>query len=218
MIRVFAGYDDREAIGFHVFVHSLFRHASEPVALTPVTGDQRDGTNAFIYARFLVPAMCEFKGWALFVDGSDMLVRDDVAKLWTMRDERYAVQVVQHDYQTRRANKYRGTVLENRNEHYPRKNWSSVVLWNCEHPANAHLTRTFVRQAGGAYLHRFDWLDANEIGGLPKAWNTLVGEHDHDAALAHFTYGLPCWPQYARDDYADEWRMELQRVMQSGVA
>ena len=218
MIRVFAGFDPRESIGWHVFAHSLFRHASEPVALSQVTGDQRDGSNAFIYARFLVPALCEFRGWALFVDGADMLVRDDVAALWKMRDERYAVQVVQHDYQTSHANKYRGTVLEARNEAYPRKNWSSVILWNCAHPANAHLTRSFVAQAGGAYLHRFQWLDNHEIGGLPKAWNVLVGEQDTDAALAHFTYGLPCWPQYADVPYADEWRRELQRVTQSGVA
>lgn len=218
MIRVFAGYDPREAIGFHVFMSSLIRTTSEPFSVTPIHGEQRDGTNNFIYARFLVPSRCGFAGWALFLDGADMLMRDDIAKLWALRDNRYAVQVVQHDYRTSQPTKYKGTGMEAGNEHYPRKNWSSLVLWNCSHPSNAHLTPDFVARMPGSYLHRFEWLDNHEIGSLPVEWNTLIGEQYNDAKIAHYTYGIPWFPQYADSRYADEWRREVQRVHQSGVA
>lgn len=219
MIRIFAGYDPREAIGFHVFVSSLARRTSQPFSVSPIFGDQRDGTNAFIYARFLVPSRCNFQGWALFADGADMLVRDDIAKLWALRDERYAVQVVQHTYRTAKDRKYLGTAIEAKNEHYPRKNWSSLILWNCGHPANAHLSDAFVAAMPGSYLHRFEWLDNNEIGSLPAEWNTLVGEAESaPAKIAHYTYGIPWFPQYADGPYADEWRREVQHVHQAGIA
>jgi hypothetical protein len=210
---VFAGFDPREAIGFHVFASSLFRHTERPVSLTPLSGKQRDGTNAFTYARFQVPRLCDYEGWAIFVDGSDMLCRDDIAKLWDLRDPKYAVQVVKHAYQTGADRKYRGTVLEAKNEDYPRKNWSSVILWNCGHEAH----RRIDERDGGSFLHRFSWLPDDLIGGLPPSWNVLVGEQDTEAQIAHFTLGLPSFPQYADCRYADEWRRELQRVAQCGT-
>lgn len=109
-----------------------------------------DGSNKFIYTRFLTPYLMNYKGWALFVDG-DMIFLDDPAKLWNLRDDSKAVQVVKHDYQTVAKVKYLG----NRNENYPRKNWSSVVLWNCAHPANQVLTPDFIQDKPGSFLHRF---------------------------------------------------------------
>jgi lipopolysaccharide biosynthesis glycosyltransferase len=220
MLRLFVGYDPREAVAYHVFVQSVLDRTSVPVSITPLHAPmlagfdgQRDGTNAFIFSRYLIPALCGFKGWALFVDG-DMLLRADLADLWALRDEGCAVQVVKHDYQTRHPRKYLGSPLENDNVDYPRKNWSSVVLWNCAHPSNAVLTREFVEDVGGAFLHRFMWLKDAEIGPLPAQWNALIGEqYCPDAKLAHYTLGVPGFKRYRQEQHACGWALTYLRAM-----
>lgn len=213
MIRVFMGFDPVEAVAFHVCTHSIIRHSHVPVAITPLalvnlsgyTEQHKDGSNQFIYSRFLVPHLMEYKGWAIFMDG-DMLLRDDIANLWAMRDESKAVMCIKHDYKTRAAIKYLGA----KNEDYPRKNWSSVILWNCAHPANRVVTPEFVEKATGAQLHRFTWLKDEEIGELPIEWNWLpdeFGENDN-AKLLHFTLGLPSFYEYADSPMACEWHRE----------
>jgi len=115
---------------------------------------------------------------------------------------------VHHDYQTRAADKYLGS----RNANYPRKNWSSVVLWNCAHPANRAVTPGFVMEATGAQLHRFTWLSDADIGVLPIEWNWLPDEFgaNDDARLVHFTLGAPCFHEYATVPMAAEWHRERQ--------
>lgn len=213
MIRVFIGYDHREAVAYHVFVNSIIRHSTKPVAITPMalknigayTETHTDGSNQFIYSRFLTPALCAYQGWALFMDG-DMLMRDDITKLWNMRDDSKAVMVVKHDYQTRMTEKYLGA----RNENYPRKNWSSVILWNCGHPANRVITPEFIETATGAQLHRFTWLSDDLIGELPKVWNWLPDEFgaNPEAKLLHYTLGTPSFHDFALTPQADEWHRE----------
>lgn len=219
MIRIFAGYDPRESLGYHVFSSSVIRRSTEPVAVHPLglsllrgyREKHEDGTNDFIYSRFLVPWLCDFEGWALFVDGSDMLFRDDPGKLWDLRDERKAVQVVQHSYETRNPYKYVGTTMEAGNQDYPRKNWSSVMLMNCS--KLKQLTPKFVENASGPELHRLTFTD--ELGELPSTWNHLVGEYgfDPEAQLVHFTLGIPSFGHYRTCDYGDEWRLELSHVL-----
>jgi hypothetical protein len=146
-----------------------------------------------------------YSGWALFVDG-DMLLRRDIAELWALRDESKAVVLVKHDYQTKASNKYLGS----KNQNYPRKNWSSVVLWNCSHPANRAVTAEYVSGATGAQLHRFTWLEDDLIGELPKVWNWLPDEFgaNEDAKLLHWTLGTPCFHDYADSPMASEWHRE----------
>jgi hypothetical protein len=204
---LFCGFDPREAIGFSAFVRSVIEHTKSQVQFIPLTGEQKDGTNAFTYQRFRVPEICGFQGYAIFADACDMLALGDVRQLWDMRDQGKAVQVVKHEYQTRHPRKYVGTELEAPNEDYPRKNWSSLILWNCGHMAhsqNRHLLRSF----DGQILHRFAWLDDELIGEIPKEWNHLVGEYDRNprAKLAHFTLGIPGFDAYSECEYADEWR------------
>jgi hypothetical protein len=147
----------------------------------------------------------EYKGWALFMDG-DMVLRDDISKLWDLRDERYAAMVVKHDYRTKSKVKYFGS----RNEDYPRKNWSSLILWNCGHPLNRTLTPEFIEHASGAVLHRFSWIPDEAIGGLPIEWNWLPDEFgaNEEARLIHFTLGTPCFHDYADAPMAGEWHRE----------
>ena len=179
MINIFIGYDHREAIAYHVCANSIIRHSSKPISITPLAlknmqdyqETHTDGSNQFIYSRFLVPHLMEYKGWAIFMDG-DMLVRDDIEKLWALRDDSKAVMVVKHDYKTKMTEKYLGA----KNENYPRKNWSSVILWNCGHAANKVVTPEFIETATGAQLHRFTWLADELVGELPKVWNWLPDE------------------------------------------
>jgi lipopolysaccharide biosynthesis glycosyltransferase len=214
MIPIFIGYDPREAIAYHVCTNSIIRQSSHPVAISPLALNilkdydetHTDGSNHFIYSRFLVPHLMNYSGWAIFIDG-DMILRDDIAELWNLRDDTKAVMVIKHEYQTRMVEKYLGS----KNENYPRKNWSSVILWNCEHPANRTVTPEFIQSATGAQVHRFSWLDDSLIGELPKEWNWLDIEynHDPDAKLVHYTLGTPCFHEFAdRGSFANEWHRE----------
>jgi hypothetical protein len=208
MVKVFLGYDPREAIGFHVCVESILKHASRPIEIIPIRGEQRDGTNAFTYARFLVPYLCEYKGGAVFLDGSDMLVREDIVPLADYAcDTSKAVHVVQHHYRTKHPRKYIGTPMEADNRDYPCKNWSSVMVFNCGHVKHRALHPDSVKGMTGSQLHQFKWLRQDEIGELPARWNVLIGEEGEqkDCAIAHFTLGIPAFPEYASCRYANEW-------------
>lgn len=152
-------------------------------------------------ARFLVPHLCGYEGWALFTDG-DVLFRSDVAALFALADSSKAIQVVQHRHDPREVVKMGGHAQTT----YARKNWSSVILWNCGHKANRALTVDLVNTLPGRDLHRFCWLDDALVGALPATWNVLVGsEMDPDPALVHFTEGSPDLPGYAHVPYSDEW-------------
>ncbi len=212
-IPIFIGYDPREAVAFHTCVNSIIRMASRPVAIMPLALNlfkdynetHTDGSNQFIYSRFLVPHLMGYNNWAIFIDG-DMIVRDDIVKLWELRELSMDVMVVKHDYQTRMTEKYLGA----KNENYPRKNWSSVILWNCGSYPNRKLTPEFVEKATGAELHRFTWIDDNRIGELPPEWNWLPDEYgpNLNAKLLHYTLGTPCFHEFATTPQGNEWHRE----------
>lgn len=217
MIALYAGFDPREEVGFHTFTSSVIHNASEPVAIVPLhmaglrntySGGERDGTNAFIYTRFLIPCLQGYRGWAIFVDGCDMVCRGDIAELWALREDRYAVQVAQHYYRTKHARKYVGTTMEAGNEDYPRKNWSSVMLINCGHPAWHEMGPGEVAGMTGAELHRFSWIPPQCVGSIPFVWNWLADEYGENpqAKLLHWTAGIPAWPAYRDAPMADAWR------------
>lgn len=220
-VRLVVGYDPREAVAYHVFVQSVIEHATIPVCFHPLSArampfyreHHADGSNGFIYSRFLTPFLMGYRGWAIYVDG-DMVCQDDIRALWALRDASKAVQVVKHDYQTKAAMKYLG----NRNEDYPRKNWSSVILWNCGHKANSMLTPELIEQETGAFLHRFSWLEETLIGDLPMAWNWLTTEYDDNpqASLLHYTLGTPCFDAYQDAPMSEVWR-HYHRLTQGGM-
>jgi lipopolysaccharide biosynthesis glycosyltransferase len=169
------------------------------------TETHTDGSNQFIYSRFLVPHLMGYTGHAIFIDG-DMIVRSDIVELWDLRNSCMDVQVVKHDYKTRMPVKYLGS----KNEDYPRKNWSSVILWNCASFPNRKLTPKFVQQSTGSELHRFTWIEDNRIGELPKEWNWLPDEYGPNpvAKLLHYTLGTPCFHEFANTPMADQWHHE----------
>ena len=211
MIRLFCGYDPREAIGWHVFAQSVIARASEPVQLIPLASmGMPCGTNAFTLSRFLIPWLCGFKGRAIFADASDMLMRGDVAELDRLFDPFYALQVVRHaDYKTKHRTKYRGTDMECPNTDYSRKNWASLMLLNCEHPAWQHMTPEFVEGQKPIDLLPLSWA-GEAIGGLPDAWNRLVdeGQPTEGAKLLHWTAGFPAFEHYRTAPGAEHWHAE----------
>lgn len=212
-IPIFLGYDPNESIAYHVCANSIIRHATQPVSIIPLalntlseyTETHQDGSNQFIYSRFLVPHLMNYNGWAIFMDG-DMIVNEDITQLWNLREDDKDVMVVKHDYKTKASEKYLGA----KNEDYPCKNWSSVILWNCGSYPNRKLTPEFVQKATGAQLHRFTWLDDSRIGELPLEWNWLDLEYDTnpDAKLIHYTLGIPAFKEYATGGMADLWHNE----------
>lgn len=217
-IRLFAGVDPREEVGIHVFLESLWKQTSLPIAFTALTPKiaeylriGSDGTNAFSTLRFSIPRLCNYSGSAIFADSVDMLLRSDLTELWKLQDPKYAVQCVKHKYRTKHPRKYIGTDLESDNQDYERKNWSSLVLWNCAHWSHFR-NRDKLLSGDGKYLHRFTWLNDEEIGDLPASWNHLVGEQpfNQDVKLAHFTLGIPGFEHYKQVDYADEWIENLK--------
>lgn len=151
--------------------------------------------------------------WILFCDGADMLFTQDPADLFALADDRYAVQVVKHEHVPDESLK-----MDNQAQTvYARKNWSSVILWNCTHPANARLTQEMVNTLPGRDLHRFCWLEDHEIGELPPQWNYLAGVDPVDVtalgrspSLIHFTRGLPIMPGYEDAPWANVWKIELE--------
>jgi lipopolysaccharide biosynthesis glycosyltransferase len=164
-------------------------------------------------ARFCVPQLAN-EGWALFCDG-DVLYRSDVSEVFRGLDERKAVYCVKHWHEPSETEKMDGQ-LQTR---YPRKNWSSFMIFNCEHVSNMQLAR-IVNERPGRDLHAFCWLEDEEIGALPRKWNHLVGWSDPqiDPAMVHFTSGTPDMPGYENCDYADEWRAEFARRIMPATA
>lgn len=220
---IYVGFDpDAEPIAYHAFCQSVIEHSSIPVAFIPLAlknlagykETHTDGSNQFIYSRFLVPHLNGYKGHALFADG-DMICRGDVAELLEYANEFQAVQVVKHDYTTSHPIKYLGA----KNDDYPRKNWSSVILWNCGHWQNRKLTPEYVMSATGKQLHRFEHLHDKLIGELPPEWNHLEQEQDHkEANLVHYTIGTPCFNKDQHNDYnaspyAGEWWDVYKRLI-----
>ena len=219
MIRVFIGYDPREAAAFSVLAYSIHARASVPVAIAPVmlgelkcilTRERHPlQSTDFSFSRFLTPHLSDYAGWSIFMD-CDMLMLDDIARLYALRDERYAVMVVKHDHVPKESRKF----LDEPQTPYRKKNWSSVMLFN--NAKCTALTPEYVNKASGLELHQFEWLaDDDLIGTIPDRWNHLVGYNPprRDVSLVHYTLGGPYFEEYCNCEYADEWRREQQAML-----
>lgn len=221
-VRIFVGYDSKETVAYHVFCHSVLARASVPVQFTPVRLAQlpmerpiASQSTEFTYSRFLTPWVCDYKGWAIFVD-CDFLCLGDIADLWSMRDDRYDVMVCKHDYQPSAETKFLGKPQVA----YPRKNWSSLMLFNNDRCRV--LRPSTVNRESGMYLHQFKWCHDDDIGSLPLEWNWLVGEYPtlpaRELCMLHYTIG-GCWFKAYRDGpYNREWFSELHEMIRMEVS
>lgn len=238
---VYIGYDEREHDAYEVCRHSILRHSSLPVHIVRLDQgalrrngwftrewrfdrdgqriDQGDGkpfSTDFSFTRFLVPALSLYQGWALFCD-CDFLFTDDIAALFDEADPRYAVMCVKREHIPAERVKMDGVTQSP----YRRKNWSSLVLWNCEHPANRRLATAAVNTYIGSWLHAFDWLSDTEIGALPEEWNWLSGVSPVGTAIPagiHYTLGVPTMRGHEKTPYAGLWFAERNLVLARAAA
>jgi hypothetical protein len=192
-LRIFIGYDHRQAISYNVLQFSLFRRCSKPMMISPLYLPTlpltRTGLTPFTFSRFLVPWLCGFQGWAMFLD-IDYLCRADVAELFALTDDRYAVMV---------------------SKNVKRFEWASMIMFNCGHPDNRVLTPEYVQDPQQCKQpHGIDWLKEELVGDLPREWNHLVGYDAPrpDAKLVHFTQGMPIFEETAGSEYAEDWKTE----------
>ena len=211
MINVFIGYDEKEKAAFSTLSYSILKNSTKPVAITPIHLQNikvdfvrerlpKQSTD-FAFSRFIIPHLMNYQGWALFMD-CDMLMFEDVAELWRMRDDSKAIQVCKHDYVPKEKTKFLGQTQTV----YPKKNWSSFMLMNCKKCST--LTPDYVNRASGLELHQFKWLESEElIGDLPLEWNWLVGEYEHkdEVKNVHYTKGGPWFEEYRDCDYSQDW-------------
>ena len=216
MINIFIGYDSKEKVAYNVLSHSIIQNSTKPVAITPIALNhlkddfvrERNALSSteFSFSRFMIPHLMNYQGWALFMD-CDMLMFEDVSKLWRMRDDSKAIQVCKHNYTPKEDKKFLGQVQTK----YEKKNWSSFMLMNCKKCTT--LTPDYVNKASGLELHQFKWLEGDHlIGDLPLEWNWLVGEYEHkdDVKNVHYTKGGPWFEEYARCDYSQDWFKNLE--------
>lgn len=217
-MRIYIGWDSREDIAYQVCKQSILDNTSEPVEIIPLkqhelreTGDyyrkpDKLASTEFTFTRFLVPHLNKHEGWAMFVD-CDFVFDCDVKEIFDQADDQYAIMCVQHQY-----NPENMTKMDGKEQHiYPRKNWSSMMLFNCAHPANIFVTKDFVNDPvkDGKYLHRFSWLKDREIGKLSHEYNWLVNWYkepeDGKPKVLHYTEGGPWFKDYKYCDYSGHW-------------
>jgi hypothetical protein len=221
-LKIYTGYDKREAVGYHTFCASVIERATKPVSFTPLhidtlnfyKGGERDGTNAFAFSRFLIPYMERYNGWALFVDGADMICRTDITTIMDEVDLYNAVSVVKNVYESKHPRKYVGTLMEAENRPYERKNWSSVMVINCAHFAWRSITPDTVATMRGLDLHQFRFIPDQRIGSLSPEWNWLADEYgpNDNAKIVHWTAGIPGFPHYKDAPMSEVWRAEHARA------
>jgi hypothetical protein len=220
--RIFIGFDAQETVAYHVLAASILKHATIPISITPLVRRQLRGlyrrergpteSTEFSLTRFLVPYLCDYQGIAIFMD-CDMLCRVDMADLMldTPRLQQRAIYVCQHEYTPRAETKFLGQVQTA----YPRKNWSSLIVFNCDNCRA--LSPAFVNEATGLELHRFTWTTDGMLGKLPLEWNWLIGEYPSNprAKILHWTEGGPWFPEYTETDCAEEWREARAEMLEA---
>lgn len=219
MIRVFIGYDSKAPVLYNVLQHSIQVRSSEPVSITPLMLSQLKGVHNreknplastdFSFSRFLVPYLSGYEGWSLFID-NDMVMIDDIAKLWSLRDEKYSVMCTKHDYLPKEDVKFLNTIQTK----YEKKNWSSCILFN--NAKCKSLTPEYVNMASGLNLHQFKWLASDdEIGCIPLEWNYLAdtGQFSEKKSMIHYTLGGPYFKEYIHCEEAKAWIDEKESMM-----
>jgi len=219
MINVFIGYDSKAPVLYNVLQHSIQVRSSRPVSITPLMLSQLHGvyrrepnplaSTEFSFSRFLVPYLSDYEGWSLFID-NDMVMMDDIAKLWELRDEKYSVMCTKHDHTPNEELKFLNTIQTK----YEKKNWSSCILFNNAKCKN--LTPDYVNTATGLNLHQFKWLAGEEeIGSIPLEWNYLAdtGQVSEKISMIHYTLGGPYFNECSHCEEANVWIDERESML-----
>lgn len=216
MLNIFCGYDARESVGYHVFCQSVLSKSSIPVAFIPLQSNGlKQGTNSFTVSRFSVPYLMGYKGRAVFADAADMIMLCDAKELQdALNNLKGAVGVVTHSYKTQNPIKYIGTELESKNLDYDRKNWASLMLIDCEHPAWQKVTPEYLQSVSMLSLLQFSFMNDSDIEPIDDSFNRMVDEGKplQNAKIVHWTAGIPGFEHYKNAVGADYWRAEWKKT------
>ena len=223
-LNIYVGYDSKEDIAYRVCKYSILKRSKSNIKITSLKLYElvaknlykRDidplASTEFTYSRFLVPFLNNYNGWAIFCD-CDFIFLNDISKITENLDDSKAVYCVKHDYTPKEKHKMDGQ----KQTIYPRKNWSSFILFNCAHPKNKMLSTDLVNSESGAFLHQFKWLDDSEIGSLDERWNWLEGwtsNHSNKTPYAvHYTRGGPWFQEWQDVEFASEWLTERDEYL-----
>lgn len=223
-LKIFVGWDPREDIAWQVCRHSILSRTNpREVSVAPLIQSElraqglysrdidKKAATEFSLTRFLTPVLAGYEGYSLFVD-CDFLFLTDIQNILNEIDVGKAVSVVKHNYQPTDTYKMDGCVQYI----YPRKNWSSFILFNCAHKSNRALTPALVNSAEPSFLHRFSWLDDNEIGELDIGWNYLEGVYPaqyNNLKAVHYTSGGPWFDHKQNCDFANLWLNEKEKYL-----
>ena len=225
-LNIYIGYDSKEDIAYRVCKYSILKRSRSNIKITSLKLYElvaknlykRDidplASTEFTYSRFLVPFLNNYNGWAIFCD-CDFIFFEDISNILIDIDKSKAVYCVQHDYTPKEKHKMDGQ----KQTIYPRKNWSSFILFNCSHPSNKKLNLDLVNSETGSFLHQFKWLEDNEIGSLDERWNWLEGwtsNHNNKKPFAvHYTRGGPWFEEWQDVEFANEWVRERDDYLKS---
>ena len=225
-LNIYVGYDSKEDIAYRVCKYSILKRSKSNIKITSLKLYElvaknlykRDidplASTEFTYSRFLVPILNNYNGWAIFCD-CDFIFFEDISNILINIDQSKAVYCVQHDYTPKEKHKMDGQ----KQTIYPRKNWSSFILFNCSHPSNKKLSLDLVNSETGSFLHQFKWLEDNEIGSLDERWNWLEGwtsNHNNKKPFAvHYTRGGPWFDEWQDVEFASEWIKERDDYLKS---
>ena len=220
----YIGYDAKEDIAYRVCKQSLINKSTISISVKSLKLYELISKNfytrsidplastEFTYSRFLIPTLMNYNGWAVFCD-CDFLFFEDISLLFNSLDDNKALYCVQHDYTPKEKHKMDGQ----KQSIYPRKNWSSFMVFNCSHPSNKKLTKEIVNAESGSFLHQLKWLDDSEIGSLDERWNWLEGwtsNHNNSEPFAvHFTRGGPWFEEWQDVEFAKEWNRERDKYL-----
>jgi hypothetical protein len=225
MYKIFIGWDSREKRAYEVCKYSITSRTNQNIIIKPLKqkklrskkiyyrpNDELASTE-FSLTRFLVPHISKYKGFSIFMD-CDFLIKDDIDKIFNLIDKTKAVSVVKHDYNPSNTVK-----MDNKKQHlYPRKNWSSFIVFNNEHPSNKKLNLDVVNNESPQYLHRFSWLEDHEIGEISHEWNYLVGWYNDikNPKGIHYTEGGPWFKEYVDCEFSKDWLHEYFLMNENG--
>ena len=223
-LKFYIGYDSKEDIAYRVCKQSILNNASKEIKISSLKLYELISQNYYVrpidplasteftYSRFLIPVLMNYNGWAIFCD-CDFLFFEDIFKIFNSLEKNKAVYCVKHDYTPKEKHKMDGQ----QQTIYPRKNWSSLIIYNCSHPSNKKLTKELVNSQTGSYLHQFKWLKDSEIGSLDERWNWLEGwtsQHNNNNPFAvHFTRGGPWFDEWQDVEFAKEWKIERNKYL-----
>ena len=225
-LNIYVGYDSKEDIAYRVCKYSILKRSRSDIKITSLKLYElvaknlykRDidplASTEFTYSRFLVPALNNYNGWAIFCD-CDFIFFEDISNILLDIVQSKAVYCVQHDYTPKEKHKMDGQ----KQTIYPRKNWSSFILFNCSHPSNKKLSVDLVNSETGSFLHQFKWLEDNEIGSLDERWNWLEGwtssHNDKKPYAVHYTRGGPWFDEWQDVEFASEWTNERDEYLKN---